>query len=193
MRTGNGHSGSLLLLLQDHEEDPELQELLQQEQELHAQLDGNKFISLNAKDKRSRDECSDRQEIGQTVESKKTGSNLHDLVSESGRLQALTGVKFDMSSFIKKDTGASPKEINSVLNIIDNKARKAMTGKHRSAGEHSHGGKKPKLQELDEESMEETSDSDSDVQETEPCGTCKGKVQSGLYDRPGDTKLVSNE
>ena len=128
-------------------------------------------------------------------------SGNESMTQQAERLQALTGVKFDMTGFINKNTRASPEEIDSVLRIVDSKQKVRTLGKHKGAETYlsaaNHSGKQVKKDDIGSESEnDDGSESDSDVQEVEDGGVGakrKGKVHSGLYERPGDTKLVSTE
>ena len=104
-----------------------------------------------------------------------------EMASIAANLQNLTGVKFDMSGFLKN-------ERDSVLPVVEPSGK---TGK----GSRS---KWSKMQDdtdsdSDMEGSTYSSSDDEDMQVLKRKKLKKGKLRSGRYDKLSDTKLVSNE
>ena len=160
------------------EEDEELKELMELESSLKRKLSSTDSGSGNTnKDKRNK------------VKEKNSFRNSDK--AKGIDLQSLSGIKFDMTGFLKDTAAAKADEVNDILNFSDKKNKK---GKNLVA--------KPAVKQCCVTSASESEDSDAsgsdysddEVEVLEVRGKKpKGKFKSGLYARPGDAKLVSNE
>ena len=179
------------------EEDEELRMLKQEEEELREQLN-----------------CKRNARAGNTRTGGKNGSstcNASHNTNSSGRssvnainqLKNITGVQFDMKGFSNKDEATGTEELNHLLSLTGSVPKSSPKAVKRSSkSECVHGGKHARGMEEAEsessgsenESQSESGDSDCEKQqELSRTNKKKGKYRSGLYDRRGDTKLVSNE
>ena len=165
----------------EQEEDKELQQLMWEEQELRDRL--NKDAPSKIRIDGNHDKCNETTNRGSSGKAQKVEKKDPSPVQV---LHNLTGVKFDMSGFLPEEVGTKDHEFNEVVTLSEHKATKSRKGRS----------KKKRVQESESELALDTSDSQSDEEEihlTTSTRQVKGKVRSGLYDKLGDTKLVSNE
>ena len=183
--------------VKEQEEDSEMQQLMKLEAQLRQKLaDGSPPVEASTSSKSK----SSKKRVKNGVTHKGTPKRiLKNLTKQSvcendpqADLQNLTGIKFDMEGFIKKNVDANTAELTDVLKLAE-KANKKHSGT-RSKKSKKRSPSPPSDSSSSESSSESDSDdSDREVQEIPPPKKRKGKLKSGLYAKSGDTKLVSSE